>query len=570
MTSVRILYLEDSTADEELVCELLREGGVSFTITRVETEETFRAALETGGFDLILSDNALPRYDGLSALAQVRERYAELPFIFVSGTLGEEAAIDSLKAGATDYVLKSRLSRLVPAVRRALQEVEARAAQRHYEARVHQLAFYDALTGLPNRALLEDRLRMATTHAQRLGQGVAVLFLDLDRFKPVNDTFGHPVGDVLLREVAERLKRCLRDGDTAARWGGDEFIVLLPGLPQDRNVAVEATVVVLAKIRELFATPLTVDGQEFEISLSTGVALYPWDGASAPDLIKHAETALCQAKASGRSAYQFFTQQMHSLARERLFLERDLRVALRRSELSVHYQPQVGTRGEKFLGAEALLRWRHPDRGWISTARFIPLAEETGQISAFGEWVLDCVLGQIESWRARGFTVPRISVNVSPYQLHDPAFAQAVLRLLTAHDLPPQCLAIEFTEGVLLAEGTRPTVLALAELGVALAVDDFGTGYSSLSYLKRFPIHTLKIDQSFVRDLETDPHDAALVKAILAMARSLGLRVVAEGVETQKQRAMLSKFGCREYQGFLFSPAVPAEEIEPLLRYRPI
>jgi diguanylate cyclase (GGDEF)-like protein len=569
VTPVRILYLEDNTTDEELLCELLREGGIAFVITRVETEETFRAALETGDFDLILSDNALPRYDGLSALARAREHSPELPFIFVSGTLGEEAAIDSLKAGATDYVLKGRLSRLVPAVRRALQEAEAQSARRHYEARVHQLAFYDALTGLPNRALLEDRLRMAATHAQRLGQGVAVLFLDIDRFKPVNDTFGHPVGDVLLREVAERLKRCLREGDTAARWGGDEFIVLLPGLSGERELAAEAALIVLKKVRSLLDTPVTLEGQDFEPSVSTGVALFPWDGASATDLIKHADTAMYQAKASGRSTYQFFTQQMDVLARERLFLERDLRLALRRLELSVHYQPQVGTRGDKIVGAEALLRWRQPDRGWISPTHFIPLAEEAGQISAFGEWVLECVLAQIESWRAKGFTVPPISVNVSPYQLQDPAFAQAVLRLLTAHDLPPQCLALEFTEGALLAEETRPTVLALADLGVALAVDDFGTGYSSLSYLKRFPIHALKIDQSFVRDLETDPHDTALVKAIIAMGRSFGLRVVAEGVETQQQRALLAKFGCREYQGFLFSPAVPAEEMEPLLTYRP-
>ncbi len=564
MTAVRILYLEDSETDAELVRELLEEGEMNVALTRVETAAAFRAALETGEFDLILSDNTLPRYDGLSALAWAREHRPELPFIFVSGTLGEEAAIESLKAGATDYVLKARLSRLVPATRRALQEAELRAERRRHAAQIHQLAFYDALTNLPNRALLEDRLHMATTHAQRLGHAVAVLFCDLDRFKEVNDTLGHSAGDVLLREVGERLKHCVREGDTTARWGGDEFVVLLPGLSGERQQAAEASLTVLKKIWALLDVPVTLEDQQFEISVSTGVSLYPWDGTSVSDLIKHADTAMYQAKVRGNS-HQFFTEEMQVATRDRLFLERDLRQALRRSELTIHYQPQVGTRGGKILGAEALARWRHPERGWISPAHFIPLAEATGHITALGEWLLDSVLAQIAAWRARGIAIPSVAVNVSPLQLRDPAFAQAIMRLLADHGLPPQCLVLEFTEGATLTESTHPTVCALAELGVGLAVDDFGTGYSSLSYLKRFPIDTLKIDRSFVSNLETDPQDAALVKAILAMARSLGLRVVAEGVETPEQRTILARYGCREYQGFLFGPAMPALDLETRL-----
>ena len=557
---IRILYLEDSEADAELVQALLEEGGVACALTRVETEEAFIAALESSKLDLILSDKSLPAYDGLSALTRARQRRPEVPFILVSGTLGdEEAVIEMLKAGVTDYVPKERLARLVPAVQRALQEAEAHAARQRYEARVQQLALYDGLTGLPNRALLEDRLRMALVHAQRSERGVALLFLDLDRFKAVNDTLGHPAGDVLLREVAERLPRCLREGDTAARWGGDEFIVLVPDLPGKRPAAAEAVAVVIEKIREVLSGPVKVESQEFEISMSMGVALYPGDGASVTDLIKNADTAMYQAKDKGRNTYRFFTEDMHTLARERLFLENELRRALRRSEFTLHYQPQVKTRGEVIVGAEALLRWRHPDRGWISPAEFVPVAEDIGQIQTIGTWALDRVLAQINTWRAMGLRTPHISVNVSAHQLKDQAFARTVEELLTAHALPPECLELEFTESAMVQEETLSTVCAIARLGVTLAVDDFGTGYSSLNYLKRFPIDTLKIDQSFVRDLESDPNDAALIRAIIAMARSLQLRVIAEGVETEPQRLLLSKYGCLEYQGFLFSPPVPAE-----------
>ena len=567
MTPIRVLHLEDSESDAELVQALLTEAGMACEFTRVETQAEFAAALEAGGFTLILSDNKLPAYDGLSALAYARGRCPDLPFIYVSGTVGEELAIESLKAGATDYVLKQQLSRLVPAIARALKDTESRTARARNEARMHELAFYDGLTGLPNRALFEDRLRMALARAQRAGEGVALLFLDLDRFKAVNDSLGHPAGDGLLREIAARLPRCLREGDTAARWGGDEFIILLPDLPGERQAAAQAAAVVIEKVREALARPVMVEGQEIEVSTSIGVVLHPWDGANVVDLIKHADTAMYQAKGRGRNTYQFFTEAMHTAARERLILENDLRRALRRSELAVHYQPQVQMRGRRIVGAEALVRWWHPERGWISPAEFIPVAEESGQIQAIGRWVLDQVLAQMKDWGARGLTVPRISVNVSAYQLTDPAFPRTVLELLGAHGLAPEGLGLEFTESALVQERTLQTLTAIAQLGVDLAVDDFGTGYSSLSYLKRFPLTTLKIDQSFVHDLETDPSDAALVRAIIAMARSLRLRVIAEGVESGAQRTLLSRYGCREFQGYLFSPPVAAEKFAAFLTH---
>jgi diguanylate cyclase (GGDEF)-like protein len=559
LTPAHVLYLEDSEADAALVEALLAEGGVACKLDWVETPEAFAEALEMGGIHVILSDNTLPSYDGLAALARARERCPDVPFIFVSGTLGEETAIESLKAGATDYVLKERLSRLVPAVRRALAEAAARAENKRHEERVHQLAFYDPITELPNRALLEDRLRTALARASRAAGGVAVLFMDLDRFKAVNDSLGHPAGDALLRDVAERIPRCLREADTAARWGGDEFIVLVPDLPGDRETAAEAVAVVIEKVHAALAKPALVEGQEVGVSTSIGVTLYPWDGTNVTDLIKRADTAMYQAKDRGGNTYQFFAEAMDAAARERLFLDNELRRALGRGELALHYQPQIQTRDTRVVGAEALLRWKHPERSWISPAKFIPVAEETGQIHAIGRWVIEEVLGQIKHWMALGLSVPRIDVNVSPRQLTDPSFVHTLSELLSTHGLPPRCLGLELTEGAMVEERTLVAVTAVSQLGVGIAVDDFGTGYSFLGYLRRFPLDTLKIDQSFVRGLTAGPSDAALVKAIIAMAKSLRLRIIAEGVETEAQRLLLSQYGCDTFQGFLFGAALPAE-----------
>ena len=383
--------------------------------------------------------------------------------------------------------------------------------------------------------------------------------MDLDRFKAVNDSLGHPAGDALLREVAKRLPRCLREADTVARWGGDEFIVLVPDLPGDRENAAEAVAVVIERVQTALAKPALVEGQEVEVSTSIGVTLYPWDGTSVTDLIKRADSAMYQAKERGGTTYQFFTETMDTAARERLFLDNELRRALRKGELTLHYQPQVQTRDARIVGAEALLRWKHTERGWIPPSKFIPVAEETGQIHAIGRWVIEEVLRQIKHWRALGLSVPRIDVNVSPRQLIDPSFVSTLSELLSTHNLPPRCLGLELTEGAMVEERTLVAVTALSELGVALAVDDFGTGYSSLGYLRRFPLDTLKIDQSFVQGLTAGPRHAALVKAIIAMAEAFGLSVVAEGVETEAQRLLLSQYGCYTCQGFLFDAALPAE-----------
>ena len=563
---IRVLCLEDSAADAELAQAILREAGLECVVTRVENREAYFAALAAGGFELIVSDHALPGYDGLSALTAAKERRPEVPFIFFSGSMDEEVAIESMRNGATDYVLKHRLSRLVPAVQRALKEVESRSMQRHTDERLHQMAFYDGLTSLPNRALLEDRLRTGLARTRRAGRSLAVLVLDLDRFKVVNDSLGHPAGDLLLREVAYRLPKCLREGDTTARWGGDEFVMVLSDLPEERRAAGTAVVIVIEKIQQALARPVAFDGEEVPISASIGVAFYPWDGKNATEIIKHADTAMYKAKSRGRNTCQFFVKRMQRVARAQLFLENDLRRALQRGELALYYQPQVDEMGE-IIGAEALLRWKHPKQGWIPPAQFVRMAEEMGQIQALGSWVLEGVASQIESWRAMQLKVPRISVNVSPHQLEHRGFADTLEELLKTHHLSPDFLELEFTEGTMIRHRTLPTLKAIAQLGVTLAVDDFGTGYSSLSYLKRFPIHTLKIDQSFVHDLDIDPSDMALVQAIIAMAKSLRLRLIAEGVETDRQHTLLREYGCDAYQGFLFGRPVGAGQFAAQLSH---
>jgi len=560
---VRVLYLEDSEADAALVEALLAEAGIACKLDRVETPETFAAALDEGGFGIILSDNNLPSYDGFSALARARECCPDIPFIFVSGTLGEEAAIESLaieslKAGATDYVLKQRLSRLVPAVQRALAEAAVRAASKRHAERVHQLAFYDPITGLPNRALLEDRLRTALARASRAAGG----------WRCCSWTWIASRRSTIRWATRQAMRSCARS-PSGSRAACAKPTARRAGAATSSSCWSQTSPEIGKPLRKRWRWSSRRSTRpspsprwsraEIEVSTSIGVTLYPWDGTNVTDLIKRADTAMYQAKDRGGNTYQFFTEAMDAAARERLFLDNELRRALRRGELALHYQPQVQTRDTRIVGAEALLRWKHPERAWISPAKFIPVAEETGQIHAIGRWVIEEALRQIKHWMALGLSVPRIDVNVSPRQLTDPSFVHTLSELLSTHGLPPRCLGLELTEGAMVEERTLVTVMALSQLGVGLAVDDFGTGYSSLGYLSRFPIDTLKIDQSFVRGLTIGPSDAALVKAIIAMGKSLRLRIIAEGVETEAQRLLLSQYGCYRCQGFLFDAALPAE-----------
>jgi diguanylate cyclase (GGDEF)-like protein/PAS domain S-box-containing protein len=430
------------------------------------------------------------------------------------------------------------------------------------EERLAHLAHHDPLTDLPNRLMLDDRLAQSIAHAERNGRVAAVLFLDLDRFKDINDTLGHSTGDRLLTHVSGRLLECLRTGDTVARSGGDEFIVVLADVAQLDDVTKVAN-----RIVDSFSRPFAIDGRELYASASIGISVFPYDGHDVDSLIRCADTAMYQAKDSGRNNFQFFTANMHAKAVARLSLEGDLRRAIERRQFVLHYQPVLNLASGRVVGAEALLRWNHPDRGLILPADFVPLAEETGLIVSIGEWVLNSACAQAQSWSERGHDPIRVMVNISARQFQERNLGDVIDRALVAADLPAELLELEITESVVMRD-TEDTIRSLKSLkakGLRLSVDDFGTGYSSLGYLKLFPIDTLKIDRSFVRDISVDAFDEAIAAAIVGLARSLHLRVIAEGVETTTQLAFLRRVGCDEMQGHLFSSAVPADEFEALL-----
>jgi diguanylate cyclase (GGDEF)-like protein/PAS domain S-box-containing protein len=434
--------------------------------------------------------------------------------------------------------------------------------QKRAEERIRHMAHYDALTELPNRMLLYDRIGRAIAQAQRDQEVLAILFIDLDRFKTVNDSLGHAVGDRLLKAVAGLLQSCTRDSDTIARIGGDEFVVLLGGLkePEDaRHVA--------QKILDALAEPVVVDGNELKVTPSVGICAYPHDGQDVETLMRNADTAMYYAKQMGRNNYQFFTQAMTEAAQQRLVIENDLRHAIARGEFVLHYQPQLDLRSGAITGFEALVRWRHPQRGMVSPGEFIAAAEESGLIGPLGEWVLRQACLEARRWRDAGYPELQVSVNCSAQQFQREGFVETVDLILRGTGLPASCLELEITESVIVqrSEEVIARFAALDAMGVRISIDDFGTGYSSLSYLKRFAIHQLKIDQSFVRDISSDPDDAAIVSAIIAISHSLGLKVVAEGVETAEQLAFLRSLGCDGAQGFYFSRPVAAEEFARLL-----
>ena len=429
------------------------------------------------------------------------------------------------------------------------------------EEQIKHLAFHDPLTGLPNRLLFRDRLALALVHSHRLHRRVAVLYLDLDRFKAINDSLGHSVGDELLRRVADRLAACIREGDTVARLGGDEFTMLAPGMAGDEDAARIAQ-----KILEAVRQPFSVGGRELFLTTSIGVAISPGDGEDADTLVRAADTAMYRAKEQGRDNCQLYTPAMNSRALERLSLEGRLRQALANGELVLLYQPLLDLASNRIRGAEALIRWKHPELGVLSPSEFIPIAEASGLIVPIGVWVLRTACAQARTWQRMGHRIG-VAVNLSSRQFQQPDLVEQVRRALHEADLEPPLLDLEITESNAMhnAEASVSTLWDLKNLGVSLSMDDFGTGYSSLNYLKRFPMDRIKIDQSFVRDVTQDPDDAAIAAAVIAIGHSLDLVVVAEGVETEPQLSLLRRHDCDEMQGYLFSPPVDASVFETLL-----
>lgn len=433
---------------------------------------------------------------------------------------------------------------------------------RNYERRIEHLANHDVLTGLPNRLLLTDRLQQAIDHSRRTGTQTGVLFLDLNRFKQVNDSLGHDLGDLLLGKIAGRLKHLVRESDTVARLGGDEFVLVLADLD-----SIETMAIVAEKVLESVAAPISLAGHELNITTSIGGSVFPKDGHDVATLLKHADLAMYQAKELGSASFRFYDPAMNIKILERLLTESALRRALEKNEFTIYYQPRVCTTHRSIIGVEALVRWKHPQKGLIAPADFIPLAEEIGMISNLGEWVLRTACAQNRAWQNAGLPSIKMAVNLSAQQLHTSGIEKTVASALATSGLDAQYLELEITETSLMQDidSSYQTLLDIRNTGVSISIDDFGTGYSSLSHIKRLPLNTLKIDKSFIRDIASDRNDAAIVGATIAMARHMDLKVVAEGVTAPAQVRFLMEHACHEMQGYLFSPPLPAAEMGVML-----
>ena len=447
--------------------------------------------------------------------------------------------------------------------------------RRLHENQIHQLAFYDSLTGLPNRQLFFEHLEHELSQCERNDDTFAVLFLDLDRFKLINDTLGHSAGDAVLAEVGDRLRRCVRSADSVgrpmrddaltsvARIGGDEFTLLIGSLKDASH-----SESVARRIIESLSKPIVVDRRSLYITPSIGVATYPVDGTDAETLLRNADAAMYQAKEEGRNCIQFYSNTLNDRATARFVLETELRKALEQEALQVYYQPQIDLRSGCVVAMEALIRWKHPQRGFIPPSDFIPIAEETGLIGIIGEWVMQTACAQVKSWQIEQKGQIRIAVNISSRQFYDDSLDSVVSQILTTTGLESKYLELELTESMVMKDPkiTTSSLSVLKEMGVSIAIDDFGIGYSSLAYLKKYPIDVLKIDRSFIRDIATDPDDAAIVGAIIAMAKSLGMHVIGEGIETHQQLEFLKQNGCDIVQGYLLGKPAPADEAETFLK----
>jgi len=546
-----VLVVDDDRSTRAALRHALRLSGF-----RVEEAGDGQAALdwlEHADADVVLMDAMMPVMDGFAACAALKchPRLQDLPVLMITALEDRQSIERAFAAGACDFIPKPiHLSVVNQRVRRV---IEANRAERH----VRHLAFNDALTGLPNRTLFADHLSTAIDRAEANDGRLAVLFLDLDRFKYVNDTLGHEAGDQLLATMAQRLKGCVRADDCVARLGGDEFTVLLDKLP---NAGVAASVA--QNICRTISAPLVINGHEIVITASIGISMYPGDGTDVSYLLRHADTAMYRAKQAG-SGYSYYESAMEVVLADRLKMENELRRGLERDEITVFYQPVVDATGE-VAGAEALVRWLHPERGLVLPAEFIPLAEETGLILPLGEYVLKSACLQAKAWLDAGKPDLYVAVNLSAKQMEQPGLRDVILAALEESGLPPAALTLEITESVLMDRAGDSVGLLdeLRSLGVRVSIDDFGTGYSSLAYLKHLPVDNLKIDRSFIQDLTQDADAVSIVTGIVALAHSLRMTVVAEGVETEAQRSVLADLGCDALQGFLISRPHPAEIVE--------
>ena len=543
---LHVLLIEDNPGDALLFRSLVDDTGPrALWLEHVSTLHAGLERLQRAGFDAIITDLHLPDSDGIETLRELVAAAPDVPLVVLSHCDDDPFALELLRHGAQDYLIKGQSDG--PLILKTIRyAIERKESDQHFAF----LSHYDKLTGLANRELFRDRLHQAMSRAERAGKLVALLFLDLDRFKSVNDTLGHLAGDELLVEVAARLKTCVRKSDTIARLGGDEFTVILEGL----DAPVDAEIVCRKIIKSLEA-PLLLRNHEIYVTTSIGVTFFPTDDVDLNGLLRNADAAMYRAKEEGRNKFHLFTADLSARAVKRLGIESALRHAVERQEFHLCYQPKVSVHTGEILGAEALLRWENPQHGLVSPVDFIPVAEETGLIVQIGEWVLRRACADIRKWHAAGFDHVSVAVNLSARQFRHGELTDIVRRALKDSGIAPRQLELEITESLLM-DDTEASQIALNELkalGTSIYLDDFGTGYSSLAYLKKFPIDGLKIDRSFIRDLPGDPDDEAITQAILALSQALRLNVVAEGVENEAQLDFLRRQGCEVVQGFLFS-----------------
>jgi diguanylate cyclase (GGDEF)-like protein len=556
---LRVLLIEESDADAAVIVDTLLSSGYEVITERVDAVDALRRALEEKSWDVAIADYTMPSFDGPTVLAIVREHDPYLPFIFVSGANGEEVAVAAMRTGAHDYMTKTNLTRLGPAVEREMREAAVRRARTRAEERLAYLAYHDSLTDLPNRLLLHDRLQQAIARAQRDSTTVALLLLDLDDFKRINDGLGHYAGDRTLQQVAARVRGFLREVDTVARLGGDEFAVILPAT-DERGAELTARRL-LAEIER----PLILDGQPVGVHASIGIALFPAHGATAEILLQKADASMYVAK-QDRTGCSVYAAERDRHAHRRLSMIAEFRRGLEHLEFALDYQPIVELRTGALVAVEGLVRWNHPERGRLLPADFLPIAEQMDLVNALTMFVVDRALA--ERPQAGRHPQARVAINLSTKDLHERHLPEQIGDVLRKHGVAPSLLVLEITEDWILSEPARSSACLsrLHDMGVRLSVDDFGTGYSSLTYLRRLPIDTLKIDRSFVQGMQHG--DDAIVRSTIDLAHNLGWSVVAEGVESQAMWDALVAYGCDAAQGRFIGEPRPASALRAWLAQR--
>jgi diguanylate cyclase (GGDEF)-like protein len=562
----KLLVVEDDPGDLRMLRKMFNEQALDNSkLTHVDRMSEAEKYLAKHAVDIIFLDLGLPDAQGLGAVRRARAAAPCIPLVVMTCLDDEPLAVQALQEGAQDYLIKGQIDTrgLMRAMRYAIERQRMQAQTALMSLQLKHSAPYDFLTDLPNRIVLADRLTQAIASAGRYRRQLAVLFVDLASFKHVNDSLGHAIGDKLLKAGGVRLLAGVRKSDTVSRQGGDEFVVVLSSIERSEDAALSATKLIAA-----ITSPYSIDQHDLHVSVSIGISIYPTDSVEAETLIQNANNAAYHAKEKGRNNYQFFKEEMNVQAVERQSLEAGLRRALERHEFELHYQSKIDLKSGDITGVEALIRWRHPERGLVPPAEFISIAEICGLIVPIGQWVLREACTQAREWQGAGLPQISVGVNISSMEFRDKHFLENLRATLNETGLEPRHLELELTESVLMqhVESTAFMLGELRALGVQLAVDDFGTGYSSLSYLSQFPINCLKIDKSFIQEILSKHHDAPIPTAVINVGRSLRHRVIAEGVETREQLAFLQSRGCDEGQGYLFSRPVIAKQFAELLR----